>query len=287
LGAATIPLMLLAALLGALVAELIPAPDIPAKVSFLGIVLVALVGTFLPVPMAFDVAASFVLMVGGVPMPYVATLLCTLGAFSVYPLLILLAERFPGAPLSSFLQPLCCWGLLPEPLQPSHNTVCSFLPRIAGLARPALGISLLFGFSRPPGSHPRPPGALPPRGTDIVSARPGLLRPQPAAIRHSLARCWKTARCHSEEPAAAGSSESLFSSGFCKRNSSLRFPPGSSLLPRHFYCPYFLCFSEPSFSPSPLPTSVLLISILSITARPKLSGPPLGSCASSKRMESA
>ena len=89
LGAATIPLMLLAALLGALVAELIPAPDIPAKVSFLGIVLVALVGTFLPVPMAFDVAASFVLMVRGVPMPYVATLLCTLGAFSVYPLLIL------------------------------------------------------------------------------------------------------------------------------------------------------------------------------------------------------
>jgi len=47
------------------------------------------VGTFLPVPMAFDVAASFVLMVRGVPMPYVATLLCTLGAFSVYPLLIL------------------------------------------------------------------------------------------------------------------------------------------------------------------------------------------------------
>jgi len=89
LGAATIPLMLLAALLGALVAELIPAPDIPAKVSLLGIVLVALVGTFLPVPMAFDVAASFVLMVRGVPMPYVATLLCTLGAFSVYPLLIL------------------------------------------------------------------------------------------------------------------------------------------------------------------------------------------------------
>jgi len=114
-----------------------------------------------------------------------------------------LAERFPGAPLSSFLQPLCCWGLLPEPLQPSHNTVCSFLPRIAGLARPALGISLLFGFSRPPGSHPRPPGALPPRGTDIVSARPGLLRPQPAAIRHSLARCWKTARCHSARVNAA------------------------------------------------------------------------------------
>jgi hypothetical protein len=51
-------------------------------------VLVALAGAFLPVPMAFDVAAAFILMTRGVPMPYVATLLCTLGAFSVYPMLI-------------------------------------------------------------------------------------------------------------------------------------------------------------------------------------------------------
>ena len=88
LGATTVPLMVLAALLGALVAEVIPAQDIPTKVSLLGIVLVALAGTFLPVPMAFDVAAAFILMTRGVPLPYVVTLLCTLGAFSVYPLLI-------------------------------------------------------------------------------------------------------------------------------------------------------------------------------------------------------
>ena len=50
--------------------------------------LVALAGTFLPVPMAFDVAATFILMTRGVPLPYVVTLLCTLGAFSIYPLLI-------------------------------------------------------------------------------------------------------------------------------------------------------------------------------------------------------
>jgi uncharacterized membrane protein YraQ (UPF0718 family) len=88
IAATTIPLMILAALLGALVAELIPAHDIPTKVSLLGIGLVALVGAFLPVPMAFDVAAAFILMTRGVPMPYVVTLLCTLGAFSIYPLLI-------------------------------------------------------------------------------------------------------------------------------------------------------------------------------------------------------
>jgi uncharacterized membrane protein YraQ (UPF0718 family) len=89
LAAATIPLMILAAILGAVVAELVPAHDIPLKVSILGIILVALVGTFLPVPMAFDVAAAFILMARGVPMPYVVILLCTLGAFSIYPMLIL------------------------------------------------------------------------------------------------------------------------------------------------------------------------------------------------------
>ena len=88
LAATTIPFMILAALLGAIVAELVPAQVIPSHVSLLGIVLVALAGAFLPVPMAFDVAAAFILMSRGVPMPYVVTLLCTLGAFSVYSVLI-------------------------------------------------------------------------------------------------------------------------------------------------------------------------------------------------------
>ena len=88
LAATTVPFMIVAALLGAIVAELIPSQAIPLHVSFLGIVIVALAGTFLPVPMAFDVAAAFILMTRGVPLPYVATLLCTLGAFSIYPMLI-------------------------------------------------------------------------------------------------------------------------------------------------------------------------------------------------------
>ena len=86
--AITVPLMVLAALLGAIVAEVLPARDIPATASLLGIIVVALIGTFLPVPMAFDVAAAFVLMSRGVPLPYVVTLLCTLGAFSIFPMLI-------------------------------------------------------------------------------------------------------------------------------------------------------------------------------------------------------
>jgi uncharacterized membrane protein YraQ (UPF0718 family) len=88
LAAITLPLMVLAALLGAVMAEVLPARDIPASATLPGIIAVGLIGTFLPVPMAFDVAAAFVLMSRGVPLPYVVTLLCTLGAFSIYPMLI-------------------------------------------------------------------------------------------------------------------------------------------------------------------------------------------------------
>jgi uncharacterized membrane protein YraQ (UPF0718 family) len=88
LALATVPLMIVAAILGAVVAELLPAQTIPSQVSILGIVLVALIGTFLPVPVAFDVAAAFLLMSRGVPLPYVVTLLCTLGITSIYPFFI-------------------------------------------------------------------------------------------------------------------------------------------------------------------------------------------------------
>lgn len=78
------PLMLLAALLGALVIELLPQNALVAHVTLAGIVLVALIGTFLPVPMAFDVVIAYLAMSRGVPLPYVVALLCTLGIYSVY-----------------------------------------------------------------------------------------------------------------------------------------------------------------------------------------------------------
>jgi uncharacterized membrane protein YraQ (UPF0718 family) len=83
------PLMLLAAVLGALVIELVPLAAINAPVSIVGLVLVALIGAFLPVPMAFDVVIAYVAMTRGVPLPYVAVLLCTLGIYSVYSLTVL------------------------------------------------------------------------------------------------------------------------------------------------------------------------------------------------------
>ncbi len=82
----TLPWMLLAAVLGALAAELIPAYGTRLPVSVLGVIAVAIFGTLLPVPMALDVALAYVLYREGVPGPYVAALLCTLGPVSVYSL---------------------------------------------------------------------------------------------------------------------------------------------------------------------------------------------------------
>jgi uncharacterized membrane protein YraQ (UPF0718 family) len=80
------PLMILAAILGALVIELLPAQALISEATVGGIILVALVGAFLPVPMAFDVAIAYIAMTKGVPLPYVVTILCTLGIVSVFSL---------------------------------------------------------------------------------------------------------------------------------------------------------------------------------------------------------
>lgn len=80
------PLMILAAVLGAIVIELLPAQVLLAQATVGGIILVALVGAFLPVPMAFDVAIAYIAMTKGVPLPYVVTILCTLGIISVFSL---------------------------------------------------------------------------------------------------------------------------------------------------------------------------------------------------------
>jgi hypothetical protein len=82
----TLPWMLLAAVLGALAAETVPNYGTHLPVSVFGVVLVAIFGTLLPVPMAFDVGLAWVLYHAGVPLPYVTALLCTLGIVSIYSL---------------------------------------------------------------------------------------------------------------------------------------------------------------------------------------------------------
>jgi uncharacterized membrane protein YraQ (UPF0718 family) len=85
----TVPLMLLAGFLGAIVANAIPLPElVNAEAGFLAVTAVALVGIFLPVPIAFDIVLVAVLISAGAPVIYSMTLLFTLGMFSIYPFLI-------------------------------------------------------------------------------------------------------------------------------------------------------------------------------------------------------
>jgi uncharacterized membrane protein YraQ (UPF0718 family) len=83
------PLMILAAVLGAFAVELLPQQALSgSRVTVIGIVAVALVSAFLPVPMAFDVAIAYILTAKGVPLLYVVVILCTLGIVSVYSLAV-------------------------------------------------------------------------------------------------------------------------------------------------------------------------------------------------------
>lgn len=85
----TVPLMILAGLLGAVVVTLVPLPELVDFEPGIGSILViALVGIFLPVPVAFDVILVAVLMAAGAPMMFSMTLLFVLGIFSIYPFFI-------------------------------------------------------------------------------------------------------------------------------------------------------------------------------------------------------
>ncbi len=81
----TVPLMLVAGFLGAVVATLLPA-DLLQQAGFgiFSVIVVAVIGTFLPVPIGFDVVAAGALLGSGLDTGFVMALLFTLGSFSIY-----------------------------------------------------------------------------------------------------------------------------------------------------------------------------------------------------------
>ncbi|QGX96785.1 RNA-binding protein (plasmid) [Roseovarius faecimaris] len=85
----TVPLMLLAGFIGAVVATALPQDLILGlPFSVWALILIALVGVVLPVPIAFDVVMAGALLGLGLAHGYVMALLFTLGTFSVYSFLI-------------------------------------------------------------------------------------------------------------------------------------------------------------------------------------------------------
>jgi len=157
----------------------LPPQALVAQVTIGGILLVALVAAFLPVPMAFDVAIAYIAMTKGVPLPYVVTILCTLGIISVYSLSVVgksLSWRVAAAAYATVAVLGTIAGVL------TRNVFVTFAILdclVFGRARPAL---LLWSAV-----------ALPPLlrfllnlptqlfGTDIVGA--GLARPSSHFLR--------------------------------------------------------------------------------------------------------
>ena len=85
----TMPLMVLAGFLGALAANLVTADMLAsARPGPLTLAATAIAGTFMPVPIGFDVVVSGVLMNAGIGHGFVMTLVFTLGSFSVYSFMI-------------------------------------------------------------------------------------------------------------------------------------------------------------------------------------------------------
>lgn len=86
-----VPLMLLAGFIGAVLVTFLPLEKLveftyPTSLLqiLLALLVVALVGTILPVPMAFDVIIVSILITLGLETKYAVTLLFTLGCFSIY-----------------------------------------------------------------------------------------------------------------------------------------------------------------------------------------------------------
>jgi uncharacterized membrane protein YraQ (UPF0718 family) len=86
----TVPLMLLAGFLGAVVTTFLPTDMLrEAPFGLTMLTLAAIVGTFLPVPIGFDVVVTGALMNVGLQPGYTMALLFTLGIFSVYSFFII------------------------------------------------------------------------------------------------------------------------------------------------------------------------------------------------------
>ena len=92
----TVPLMLLAGLMGAVAITLFSWQEMASLFAgnqwymvVVGALVIAVIGLFLPVPIAFDVAIVTALLAAGIPPVYAMILLFTLGIFSVYSFFII------------------------------------------------------------------------------------------------------------------------------------------------------------------------------------------------------
>jgi len=170
-----LPLMLLAGVAGAVLAEIVPWDMLTHAAKVQGVLPgVALLvgatafGVFLPVPIAFDVIVCSVLLNSGMPVPIVAALLVTLGIYSVY------AWSLLGATLSWRVASVAAAAVFAIGL--ASAGAAALLENWHDI-RQARKAAQLTALPAPAPHHP----ALP-VGLSAAELR-GMVRPQPAASK--------------------------------------------------------------------------------------------------------
>jgi len=117
---ATLPFMILAGFLGALLAEFAPLDTLSVLPLTLGaLLLVSLMAALFPVPIAFDVIVSVALLSMGVSTAYVGAVFFALGIFSLYPAMVIardLSAKLSLAMMLSVIMLGVASGLLAESL---------------------------------------------------------------------------------------------------------------------------------------------------------------------------
>ncbi|MEP4037203.1 FG-GAP-like repeat-containing protein [Pseudophaeobacter sp.] len=185
----TVPLMLAAGFLGALVGTLLP-PELITGLPFgLGmLLLIALVGLFLPVPMGFDVVLCGVLIASGLAQGYVMALLLTLGSFSIYSFFII--HQMLGLRIAALMAAcIACLGILAGAGAQAYHSWQSqralemLLQSEAPQAvQPATTDSLFWGAAQAATTDPDPlPEVISPDAEAVTLTAQPLAPPSPAA----------------------------------------------------------------------------------------------------------
>src|SRR5712692_4324375 len=194
-----LPLMLLAVVTGAVLAEIVPwdvlthvskaQAAVPAVAFLIG---ATAFGVLLPVPIAFDVIVCSVLLNSGMPIPIVAALLATLGIYSVY------AWSLLGATLSWRIASLAAAAVFAVGI--ATGGAAAVLENWHDL-RQARKAAQLASLPAPPPQHP----ALP-IGLSAAELR-GMARPQPAATKVSSSGDMELWYTPFEPPGARGAKD--------------------------------------------------------------------------------
>ena len=136
---ATLPLMILAGLLGAMVIEGISFASIAeSQNSLLALIAVSIIGAFLPVPIAFDIIIVTTLLAAGFPVGLSMALLFSLGIFSIYPAMVIarnVSAKLSLAMLAGVVGVSCISGLIAE--QYNQSLIVSATNTVSELTRKA------------------------------------------------------------------------------------------------------------------------------------------------------